>query len=164
MEFNRRNFRRNINACPVILIVFLSPFQVGIKLNIAGENITFFDVHAKGNLLYGFETVLNNGAKLVFLGDETCNPILYDKLQKADYVMHEALCLESEENIPRVVKEHHATVKAVCKTMEAFGIKNLIIYHTEDSHEDKKELYTKEAKEYFSGNVIVPNDLDVIEL
>lgn len=48
--------------------------------------------------------------------------------------------------------------------MEPFGIKNLIIYHTEDSHEDKKELYTKEAKEYFSGNVIVPNDLDVIEL
>lgn len=136
----------------------------GEKLNIAGENITFFDVHAKGNLLYGFETVLNNGAKLIFLGDETCNPILYDKLKKADYVMHEAFCLDSEENIPKVVKEHHATVKDVCKTMEPFGIKNLIIYHTEDSHEDKKELYTKEAKEYFSGNVIVPNDLDVIEL
>ena len=48
--------------------------------------------------------------------------------------------------------------------MEPFGIKNLIIYHTEDSHEDKKELYKKKKKEYFSGNVIVPNDLDVIEL
>lgn len=68
-------------------------------------------------------------------------------------------------NEPYQLKQkHHATVKAVCKTMEPFGIKNLIIYHTEDSHEDKKELYTKEAKEYFSGNVIVPNDLDVIEL
>jgi len=136
----------------------------GENVNIAGENITFFDVHAKGNLLYGFETVLKNGAKLVFLGDETCNQILYDKLKEADYVMHEAFCLDSEENIPKVVKEHHATVKSVCQTMEPFGIKNLIIYHTEDSHENKKELYTKEAKKYFSGNVIVPNDLEEIQL
>ena len=136
----------------------------GETLNIAGENITFFDVHAKGNLLYGFETTLKNGKKLVFLGDETCNPILYDKLRGADYVMHEAFCLDSEENIPKVVKEHHATVKSVCQTMEPFGIKNLIIYHTEDSHDNKKELYTKEASMYFSRNVIIPNDLDEIIL
>ncbi len=44
------------------------------------------------------------------------------------------------------------------------NLKNLIIYHTEDSHKDKKKLYTKEAKQYFSNNVIVPNDLDVIDL
>lgn len=136
----------------------------GETINIAGETITFFDAHASNNLLYGFETTLNNGKRLVFLGDETCNPLLYDKLKEADYVMHEAFCLDSEENIPRVVKEHHATVKSVCKAMEPLGIKNLIIYHTEDSHEDKKELYTKEAKEYFSNNVIVPNDLETIEL
>ena len=136
----------------------------GETINIAGECITFFDVHSKGNLLYGFETILNSGAKLVFLGDETCNPILYEKLKGADYVMHEAFCLDSEENIPKVVKEHHATVKSVCETMEPFDIKNLIIYHTEDSHKNKKELYTKEAKQYFSGNVIVPDDLEEITL
>lgn len=136
----------------------------GETVNVAGEDITFFDVHAKGNLLYGFETVLTNGAKLVFLGDETCNPLLYDRIKEADYVMHEAFCLDSEENIPKVVKEHHATVKSVCETMSPFNIKNLIIYHTEDSHKDKKELYTKEAKQYFNGNVIVPNDLDEIIL
>ncbi len=84
----------------------------------------------------------------MFLGDETCNPILYDKLIGADYVMHEAFCLDSEGNIPKVVKEHHATVKSVCETMEPFDIKNLIIYHTEDSHKNKKELYNKEAKKY----------------
>lgn len=133
-------------------------------INIAGEHITFFDTHAKGNLLYGFETILNNGVKLVFLGDETCNPILYDKIKGADYVMHEAFCLDSEENIPKVVKEHHSTVKSVCEMMEPFNIKNLIIYHTEDSHKNKKELYTKEAKQYFSGNVIVPDDLEEIVL
>lgn len=48
--------------------------------------------------------------------------------------------------------------------MNKLNIKNLILYHTEESHKDKKELYTKEAKQYFDGNVIVPNDLDEIVL
>lgn len=136
----------------------------GETVRIANENITFFDVHAKGNKLYGFQTILNSGAKLIFLGDETCNPCIYDKLKGADYVMHEAFCLDSEENIPKVVKEHHATVKSVCESLEPLDIKNLIIYHTEDSHKNKKQLYTEEAKRYFSGNIIVPNDLEEIVL
>ena len=78
--------------------------------------------------------------------------------------MHEAFCMDSEEGVPQVVKEHHSTVKSVCEAMEPLNIKNLIIYHTEDSHKDKKELYEKEAKQYFSNNVIVPNDLEIIEI
>lgn len=136
----------------------------GEKLKIAGEEFTFFDVHPKGNQLYGFETVLHNGKKLIFLGDETCNPILYERLRNADYVMHEAFCLDVEEAIFKAYEKHHSTVKSVCEVMEPLGIKNLILYHTEDTHENKKELYTKEAKEYFSGNVFVPCDLDEIVL
>ncbi len=30
--------------------------------------------------------------------------------------------------------------------------------------EERKSLYTQEAKEYFQGNIFVPNDLDEIEL
>jgi len=136
----------------------------GETLTIAGEEITFFDVHPRGNQLYGFETTLKNGKKLIFLGDETCNPILYDRLKNADYVMHEAFCLDEEESIFKAYEKHHSTVKSVCEAMEPLNIQNLILYHTEDTHVDKKELYTKEAKEYFSGNVIVPNDLDEIVL
>ena len=108
-------------------IVSMHILHDGEMINIANEDITFFDVHAKGNLLYGFETILNNGAKLIFLGDETCSPLLYDRLKEADYVMHEAFCLDSEEGIPKIVKEHHATVKLVCEKMEPFHIKNLVI-------------------------------------
>ena len=133
-------------------------------IDIAGEKITFFDAWAKGNSLYGFETVLTSGKKLVFLGDEICNQSLYNRIKDADYVMHEAFCMDSEEGVPQVVKEHHSTVKSVCEAMEPLNIKNLIIYHTEDSHKDKKELYEKEAKQYFSNNVIVPNDLEIIEI
>ena len=49
--------------------------------------------------------------------------------------------------------------------MNELGVKNLILYHTEDSHGvNRKDLYTKEGQENFSGNVIVPNDLECIEI
>ena len=134
------------------------------NIEIAGENIKFFDVHPKGNQLYGFETILKNGKKLVFLGDEECNPVLYDRIKDADYVMHEAFCLDAEEKIFKAYEKHHSTVKTVCEKMDRLNIKNLILYHTEDSHENKKELYTAEAKQFFKNNVIVPEDLEVIEL
>ena len=48
---------------------------------------------------------------------------------------------------------------------QKLNIKNLILYHTEESHKDERqELYTKEAKKYFNGNVIVPNDLEIIDI
>ena len=41
----------------------------------------------------------------------------------------------------------------------------MILYHTEDKHIDKrKELYTDEGKQYYYGNLYVPDDLDVINL
>ena len=34
----------------------------------------------------------------------------------------------------------------------------------EETIANRKELYTKEGKEYFAGNLYVPDDLDVLEL
>lgn len=133
-------------------------------VEIAGEKIIFFDVHAKKNQLYGFETILNNGKKLIFLGDETCNPTLYDRLKDADYLMHEAFCLDSEEKIFKPYEKHHSTVKSVCIEMDKLNVKNLILFHTEDTHKNKKDLYTNEAKKYFKNNIIVPEDLEEIIL
>ena len=40
-----------------------------------------------------------------------------------------------------------------------------LLYHTEDKHIDtRKADYTVEAKEYYHGNIFVPDDLDVIEI
>jgi ribonuclease Z len=40
-----------------------------------------------------------------------------------------------------------------------------VLYHTEDKHiNTRKDDYTAEAKEYYHGNIFVPDDLDVIEL
>ena len=136
----------------------------GDTYNINGVNYTFFDVHAKGTKLFGFECEINN-KKLAFLGDETLNPDLYDKIRGFDYVMHEAFCLDKEENIFHAYEKHHSTTKSVSEVMNSLNIKNLILYHTEDSHkEERKELYTKEAQSYFNGKVIVPDDMEIIEI
>ena len=58
-------------------------------------------------------------------------------------------------------EKHHSTAMDASKLAESLGVKNLILYHTEDKTlSTRKERYTKEAKEYFSGNVYVPDDGD----
>lgn len=136
----------------------------GENVKINNKNYTFFDCEAKGNKLYGFDTLINN-KRLVFIGDETCNPDLYNKIKNSDYLMHEAFCLYSEEKIFKAYEKHHSTVKDVCQSLNKLNIKNLILFHTEDTHlENRKELYTAEAKKYFDGNVYVPDDLEEIIL
>ena len=136
----------------------------GDTYKIYGVDYTFFDVRAKGTKLFGFKCVLNN-KKFAFLGDETLNPELYNEIRGYDYVMHEAFCLDSEENIFHAYEKHHSTTKSVSEIMNGLDIKNLILYHTEETHKDKrKELYTNEAQTYFNGKVIVPNDLEIIEI
>ena len=47
--------------------------------------------------------------------------------------------------------------------MERF--RNLILYHTEDTDmANRKRMYTEEGKQYFSGNLYVPDDLETIDL
>lgn len=136
----------------------------GDKYNICNIEYEFFDIKAKGTKQYGFEALINN-KRFVFLGDETLNPMLYDRVKNADYVTHEAFCLDEEENIFHAYEKHHSTAKSASSAMNDLGVKNLILYHTEDSHNDnRKELYTKEAQENFNGKVIVPNDLESINI
>ena len=135
----------------------------GDKYTINGVTYEFFDILARGTKQFGFECVLN-GKRLVFLGDETLNVKLYDRVRGADYVMHEAFCLDSEENIFHAYEKNHSTVKTASEVMNGLDVKNLILYHTEDSHGDKRKgLYLKEGKENFDGVIYVPDEFDIIE-
>jgi len=130
--------------------------------NINGIDYTFFDINARGTKQYGFECVLED-KKLVFLGDETLNLNLCDRVIGADYVMHEAMCLDSEEHIFHAYEKNHSTVKSACEIMNKLDVKNLILYHTEESHgTERKSLYILEGQKYFNGNLYVPNDLEII--
>ena len=44
-------------------------------------------------------------------------------------------------------------------------IPNLVLWHTEDKQiARRKELYTAEGNEYYSGNLLVPDDREIIDL
>lgn len=136
----------------------------GDEIDINGIKYKFFDIKARGFKQYGFKAEIDNKI-LTFLGDETLNTQISDIVRNSDYVMHEAFCLDSEEHIFHAFEKHHSTVKYACEIMNDLDIKNLILYHTEESHgNDKKSLYESEGRKYFDGNVIVPEDMEEIEI
>jgi len=137
----------------------------GEELTINNQNYRFIDMRASKNKLYGFETTFDNGKTLVFLGDETLNKDLFSIIKDKDYVMHEAFCLYADKEIFKPYEKKHSTVKYVCENFNGLNIKNLILFHTEDTHPyDKDILYKEEAKKYFDNNIIVPKDLEIIEI
>ena len=79
--------------------------------------------------------------------------------------MHEAFCLYSERETFRPYEKHHSTVRDACELAQRLGVKNLLLYHTEDSDLlHRKERYTDEGRKYFAGNIFVPDDLETIML
>ena len=131
---------------------------------INGVEYEFFDIHARSTKQYGFECIIDD-KKLVFLGDEPLKSDLYVRVMNADLVMHEAFCLDSEDYIFHAYEINHSTVKSTCEVMKKLGVKNLILYHTEESHgNDRKRLYEEEGKQYFNGTVLVPDDLEEFEI
>ena len=55
----------------------------GDRHSINGVEYTFFDIKAKGTKQFGFECRIGRKS-LTFLGDETLNPILYDRIKNVD--------------------------------------------------------------------------------
>ena len=148
----------------VFKVIDFHVLENGEKIQINGINYEFFDINARGTKQFGFECFINE-KKVIFLGDETINSNLYEKVNGADWVMHEAFCLDSEENIFHAYEKNHSTVKTASEIMNELNVKNLILYHTEETHgDDRKKLYLDEARKYFRGNAYVPNDLEIIEL
>lgn len=136
------------------------------KHNIIGYQVKILDLYPKEDIVqYGFQTKLNNEKTFTFLGDIPCREKNYDKIKDTNWVCHEVFCREAEKEIFNPHKINHSTIKDVAENMQSLNVKNLILWHTKDNCiENRKELYTKEAKQYFTGNVFVPDDLDVIEL
>ena len=123
---------------------------------ILNRKIIFFDIKAKKLLQYGFEIPEE---KIVFCGDEPLRQEHYKRAEGCNYLFHEAFCLDLECEKFKPHEKQHSTVKDVCIMAQKLKVKNLVLMHTEDSHiKERKELYTKEGKEYFSGNLYVPDD------
>ena len=73
--------------------------------------------------------------------------------------------MKTDTEIFKPYEKHHSTVKEACELAEELHIPNVVVWHTEDKHiDERKKLYTEEGKQYYTGNLFVPDDLDVIEL
>ena len=108
---------------------------------------------------------LKNQKILVCLGDEPYNPRCKSYAEGADWMFCEAFCMYEDRDLFEPYKKHHSTVKEACETAEELGVQNLVLWHTEDTHPlNRKALYLSEGKNYFHGNLYVPEDLEVLEL
>ena len=137
-----------------------------------------FDIQSTKEKQFGFRAELpgtsednaseDNHAKplvLACLGDEPYNEQNRRYIEGADWMMCEAFCLYADRDTFKPYEKCHSTALDAGKLAAELGVKNLILYHTEEKTLDnRKENYTREAAENFKGRIFVPDDLEVILL
>lgn len=136
----------------------------GEKRRINGRDFTFFDIGSTKEKQFGFMLELDDG-KLCCCGDEPYRECEKVYARGAKWLLHEAFCLSYEADEFKPYEKHHTTVADAAKTAAELGVENLLLYHTEDKNIlRRKELYSREAQEFFKGNIYVPEDMEVIKL
>lgn len=142
----------------------LHPITDGTETEMLGCKVRFFDIFSSKLLQYGF-TVEWEGKKLTCLGDEPYNPKCESVIQGSQWLLAEAFCLYGQRDIFKPYEKHHSTVMDAAKLAQELNVPNLVLWHTEDTnYENRKELYTAEGKQYYTGNLFVPYDLETISL
>lgn len=136
----------------------------GESRSINGRSITFFDICSTKEKQFGFMIELDDG-RLCCCGDEPYRECEERYASGAKWLLHEAFCLLDDAGEFKPYEKHHTTAADAAKTAQSLGVKNLLLYHTEDKNIlRRKELYTAEAEKYFSGQIFVPEDLESISL
>lgn len=131
----------------------------GMEYEVFGNKVKFFDIQSTKEKQFGFVMTTKKGSRIGFCGDEPLNEKNTYKVEKCDWLVHEAFCLYEAREIFKPYRRHHSTVKDACEIAEKLQVKNLLLCHTEETHlSERKELYSKEGCMYFKGNLFVPND------
>ena len=145
--------------------IFLVPVEDGETVHLLDYDITFFDILSTKAKQYGFTTTLKNGRKFTCAGDEPYNPDCRSYVEGSSWLLHEAFCLYGDRDRFQPYEKHHSTVKEACELAESLHIPNLVLWHTEDKNlPERKKRYTAEGQSYYSGNLLVPDDREIIEL
>lgn len=139
--------------------------ESGDQYDILGHKVTFFDIHSTKAKQFGFTMDLSEDRKLTCCGDE---PYVLEEesyVRNSTWLLHEAFCLCSQADLFDPYEKHHSTVKEACQTAEDLKVENLILYHTEDKNlENRKTLYGSEGRQYYHGNLFIPDDMESFEL
>ena len=98
-------------------------------------------------------------------GDEPLTASVEQYAAGSEWLLHEAFCLYAQRNVFDPYEKHHSTVKDACLLAERLGVKNLVLYHTEDRNlANRKALYCAEGAACFHRTLWVPEDLESIDL
>lgn len=145
--------------------LYFVPIEDGEEEEVLGCPITFFDMASTKTKQFGFTIEYAPGKRLTCCGDEPYKPVLKEYVFGSEWLLHEAFCLERDSEIFKPHDIHHSTMKDACEFAESLNIKNLIIYHTEDqTFANRQELYYNEGREYYHGNLYIPEDLETFVL
>ena len=137
----------------------------GDEFSVGDMRLTCFDIHSTKEKQYGFCASLPDGTILACLGDEPYNQLNRPYVEHADWMMCEAFCLYADRDEFKPYEKNHSTALDAGKLANELGVKNLILYHTEEKTlSTRRDTYTREAAQNFNGRIVVPDDLEVIEL
>lgn len=135
------------------------------RVEILGLPFCFFDIASVKMKQFGFQAVLPGEKRLVCLGDEPFNEVCRKYVVGADWLLAEAFCLYADKEIFSPYEKHHSTALDAGRLATSLGVKNLVLYHTEDRNLPVRKIkYTAEASSVFPGKVFVPDDLECILL
>ena len=135
----------------------------GERFDVGDMRLTCFDIHSTKEKQFGFRAELPDGTVLACLGDEPYNQLNRQFVENADWMMCEAFCLYADRDTFKPYEKNHSTALDAGKLAAELGIKNLILYHTEEvTLATRRAKYTHEAAQCFNGRIVVPDDLEVI--
>lgn len=151
--------------------VVFHQLEDGDSFEVGDMKLECFDIQSTKEKQFGFRAELpssdESGKPLVLacLGDEPYNEQNRRYIVGADWMMCEAFCLYADRDTFKPYEKCHSTALDAGKLAEELGVKNLVLYHTEEKTlANRKENYTRESAENFKGRIFVPDDLEVIEL
>ena len=145
--------------------ILLHELKDGESVDLPQFQLTAFDILSTKAKQFGYQLQFADGMKFTCLGDEPYNEHDRQYAEQADWLLAEAFCQYKDREVFKPYEKNHSTVKEASELASVLGVKNLVLYHTEDKHlAARKAEYTAEAQQYYQGNVFVPDDLDEIIL
>ena len=102
------------------------------------------------------------GRKIVYTGDtRAVHSRIRDLARDADLLIHDATYDESEA--ARAAEFYHATASQAGEAATELHARTLVLVHTSSRYTDS-QAHVSDARKRFSGTILVPSDLDMIEV
>ena len=145
--------------------IILREVKSGEQVTIYDMQVTFFDIASTKAKQFGFRAILPDGVTLTCLGDEPYQECNEAYARNVDWLLCEAFCLYRHRQQFNPYEKNHSTALDAGRLAQTLGVKNLLLYHTEDRYlSERRPSYTAEAAQHFTGRIHVPDDLETIQI